>query len=639
MFGRVASDTSPLRSRGVPRVLMTGFLGLLSLVAVTGNLGAQAAVGPNTLSPMPNSMSPQVATARVLGHHSLTAPMTVEILMQPQHQNEINALIQAQYTPGSTNYHQWLPSGYFDRRYGPTLTQQVAVANYMKSFGLHLVSASSVFLMRFAGTSGQVERAFHTQINDYRLANGKTGFANANNISMPLAMNATIQGVLGLNTLPQQHTNAVHPRTVSARYGAGPSQGGLTPSQVAGIYNATGVHTVLKTNGAHVTIGLFELSQYTSADFATYISQFGLNTPSITTISTDGGATDHSGAIEVELDVEMALSLADGANIQIYSAPNTDTSIVDQYQAIATQNTADVVSTSWGECEAATTTILRDGEFDAFQKMASQGQSLFAASGDSGAFDCLTNLSNGSNQVDDPASQPYVTGVGGTSFLGTFDPGTTASPKYPTAKGAEYVWNSFNNCTNTGCFGGASGGGNSRYWAKPGYQAGPGVVSGYSKYGAAKNGWCSQPVGVQCREVPDVSIDADPYTAYSMYCTDVAGGCQYVDGNNNTIVGWQEVGGTSSGTPLWADIAVLADSYHSTATKTSRMGLLNWQIYSFDNATSGYVWFMHDPVGGSEKGIAGGQVLNNGWFPEATGYDQATGVGTPNIYYLVQRLP
>src|SRR5208283_5460228 len=108
---------------------------------------------------------------------------------------------------------------------------------------------------------------------------------------------------------------------------------------------------------------------------------------------------------------------------------------------------------------------------------------------------------NASLEVDDPGSQPWVTGVGGTE-LDSF--GTPP---------AETTWN-------TGIYEGTGGGGNSTQWTMPSWQLGPGVQSGFTKADDSYTGASPCPLSagagtVSCREVPDVSSDGDPYTGYA----------------------------------------------------------------------------------------------------------------------------
>jgi len=249
-----------------------------------------------------------------------------------------------------------------------------------------------------------------------------------------------------------------------------------------------------------------------------------------------------------------------------------------------------------------------------------------------------------------------MTAVGGTSFFGTFDPGKNAHPTYPAGK--EYVWDSANTCTRSDfsvygfdissvfglCPFGAGGGGNSMLWAKAPWQQGSGVTSPASESGA----YCGQASGVQCREVPDISLDADPGTGYAVYCTDPAAGCV-------KSAPWGKVGGTSSSAPLWAGIVALAESFGG-----HRVGLATSILYTLDNP-AGYSSALHDMVGSATYTFDWTAFLDfyfntkqvfaplsyttdsNGYgtpsgFVETPNYDMATGLGTPNVDTIVPAL-
>jgi len=195
---------------------------------------------------------------------------------------------------------------------------------------------------------------------------------------------------------------------------------------------------------------------------------------------------DYSGDIEVEADIETQIAIAPKIDrILVYNAPNDalGITITDEYLKIANDDLADSISSSWGACEQDVGFAAAQAESIAFKQMAMQGQSMFTSAGDTGAFDCLRDTGSPNLTavaVGDPASQPYVTGVGGTSF-GTFDPGSNLHPSYPT--GFETVWNVLDQCSGTSMglnnclLFGASGGGVSIFWGRPSYQHGPGVTS------------------------------------------------------------------------------------------------------------------------------------------------------------------
>ena len=161
----------------------------------------------------------------------------------------------------------------------------------------------------------------------------------------------------------------------------------------------------------------------------------------------DGGAGAGAGSGEAILDVEDVHALAPETDVLMYSAPNTDLGSLDEYDQIVNEDRAQVISTSWGECESFETTFTQSVEDEIFQEAAAQGQTVFAAAGDLGSEDChlftatapatttvtYTKTRTTALAVDDPGSQPYVTSVGGTQLTLTKTHDTTS---------AEVVWNS-----------------------------------------------------------------------------------------------------------------------------------------------------------------------------------------------------
>ena len=221
--------------------------------------------------------------------------------------------------------------------------------------------------------------------------------------------------------------------------------------------------------------------------------------------------------------------------------------------------------------------------------------------------------------------------VGGTSFRAEgagaagagavlFDPGTNPTPGYPgTSK--EVVWNRGCTSAQTDCGTyGASGGGVSRIWPEPDYAFDytntgaplPGIIEAGSQTGA----YCNQQPGVLCRESPDVSLDADPGTGYSEYCTD-PGDPLCVTGDLGTP-GWLRIGGTSCASPVYSGFVALYD-HHNKA----RAGLFNYIIYPFDS-TAGYASQLHDIT-----------IGDNGYYQAGPDYDMATGLGSPDVYNII----
>jgi subtilase family serine protease len=441
-----------------------------------------------------------------------------------------------------------------------------------------------------------------------------------------------------------------------AGYGGGPGCAGLTPSQDNSIYGAPNLGASGK--GLGVTLAVFELSAYQHSDIATWAHYFygpGF-TPPLVDVIVDGGplhpicpkgdtcpadANGYSGDIEVDADIETQLALSPAArHIVVYNAPNdfTGQTELDEYTKIADDDVADVVSSSWGLCENDVTAAYVQAENRIFQQMALQGQSMFGSAGDSGAFDCIGSDGTNIINVDDPSSQPWVTSVGGTSF-GSFNPGANPNPSYP--NGVETVWNVDNLCSsrapgagndNQGGFfwcaeTGAGGGGNSQWWGRPFYQSGPGITNPYTTHGNGTTQCALAGKGTPCREVPDISANADPYTGYAEYCTGSAATpystCAQI---TSTPSGWFGIGGTSLSSPLWSAIFADHDSYWN-----HRVGNANPLLYSLYD--SDYDGFFNDITG------IGQTTNNNGFFPTTPGYDLATGIGTPKMGALITLVP
>jgi len=618
-------------ARGLSHFSLLSFLAALSiaLVAIPGT--AFAASSANPLVKLPDSSAPLLQTSKGVGHHSVSDQITVGLVLKSSNVAQQTQLLHNLYTPSSPLFHKWLNTGDFQTRFAPAASDVTAATTYLTSHGMHLVASPSSTLLLATGTTKQIETAFHTTLNDYTGANGQTFFANSTTPQVPADIAHGTVGVLGLTSYAKAHSKAIPDAAkpnLSFPYGGGPYGRGLTPSQIAGIYNVNSVYKKLNDKGQGTTLGLFELSGYTRSDIAGYTKTFGLrNVPFVDKNVLGGpiaiGGSKDYGAAEVELDIELQIATAPGAKkILVYNAPNTELGGIAEYLQIAKDNQADSISSSWGQCEYNTTTTSHTEELQAFTQMALQGQSIFSSSGDNGAYDCGAGSGlTGQNalQVDDPSSNPFITSVGGTAFRKinrgavTFNPGSNPNPTYPGAS-AEWVW--LNQCAPGNCEGG--GGGVSRVWASSDYvayngQILPGIIEPkYSQVGA----YCGQTAANLCRQVPDVALDADPGTGYAIYCTNKAGGCT---DPAYSVKGWTRFGGTSCAAPIWAGVAALYDTYHH-----GRAGLFNYLVYPSDS-TAGYASQLHDITNG-----------NNGYYPAAKTYDLASGLGTPDVYRLIK---
>jgi kumamolisin len=623
-----------------------------------------------------NSVS--ATTDNVTGSYS-SSKMQIEVAVAPRDEAGLNTMLAALYDKNSPSYHRWLTTGQYDARFAPIPAARTAVAKFLSSSGLAVVPSDSPFLVRATGSSSQIERTFHTTLNTFKDPQGTKYFANSTPVYMPSSLVGASLGVIGLtNTVRDaQHVYRINNtlrRTAKASsatscetpyptlqqlfgladgtnfasgYGAGPGCSGLTPSQDNSLYGAP--HAGARGKGKGVDIAVFELSAYLHSDIATWAHQFygPRYNPPLVDVNVDGGplnpqcpAADqcppefngYSGDIEVDADIQTQLAIApDVSHLIVYNAPNdfTGQTSLDEWSAIAKANVADSVSSSWAVCENDAGSAYVQAENTIFRQMAAQGQSVFGGAGDTGAFGCIRSDGGTNVNVIDPPSQPWVTSVGGTSFE-NFNPGTNPHPRYPRA--GEAVWNPDNLCSDAGpgpandgqggffwCTNtGATGGGSSQFWGMPSYQKGPGVINANTTVGNGTTHCSLAATGTPCREVPDISANADQYTAYAEYCTGNANTpgsfCAQISGSR-PVPGWFGIGGTSLSSPLVSAIIADRDSLHG-----NRSGNINPTLYrEYQIAPS---LFFHDVTG------AGHIAKNNGLFPAVPGYDLATGIGT-----------
>ncbi len=660
-------------------------------VALTtaGAAGAGAANKPRVtvaFAALPHSVPK--TTDRIIGtYHSRS--MSVEVALAPRNAAGLAARLKATYTRGSASYHHWLPTGSFNARYAPSASTRAAVAAYLRSAGLSVHRSSSPFLVRASGSSAKITSAFRTSLHTYHSVTGRSYYSNSTAVRLPTTLVARVLGVIGLsNTLHYRsmverspniraHRSSAPRKTTSTDcetgyptqqqmanailgisgfpfgYGDAPGCNGLSPSQTNSLYGAP--NGGARTKGAGVNMAVFELSAYQHSDIAKYAHTFfgSSYTPPLADVNVDGGplapqcpagdqcpadANGYAGDIEVDADIETQLAVArDVRNLIVYNAPNdfTGQTELDEWTAIADANQADVVSSSWAVCENDAGSDYVQAENVIFEKMALQGQSVFGAEGDTGAFSCIRSDGTTILNVLDPPSQPWVTSVGGTSFESD-NPGHNHHPSYPT--GVETVWNPFNACNSgpgadglTGfdwcAAAGAGGGGSSQYWGRPFYQLGPGVNNPLSTVGNGSTNCSLAHTGTPCREDPDISANADENTPYGEYCTGNANTPNSVCGTfsqNQTPPGWFGIGGTSLSSPVWSAIFADRDSY-----QRARSGNANPLLYLLFNFAP-KVYF-HDITGKHQS------VNNNGYFPTTPGYDEATGIGTPRMGAIITR--
>ncbi len=419
----------------------------------------------------------------------------------------------------------------FAREHGADPSDIALVRSFAQARGLAvLLEQHARRTVILSGTVAQFCAAFAVELNHMAYPGG-TYRGRTGPIHLPAEWDGVVEAVLGLDNRPQARTHfRTRPRAGNVDRGQSSAAAPVsyTPPQVASLYEFP------SATGAGECVAIVELGGgYVPADLAAYFSGLGLATPTVTAVSVDQATNSPTGDpngpdAEVMLDVEVVGSVAPGANIAVYFAPNTDAGFLD---AITTAihdatNNPSVVSISWGGPESSWTSQAMTAMDEAFQAAATLGITVCIASGDNGSSD---GVDDGADHVDFPASSPFALACGGTSLLAA-----------QTGIASETVWDD-------GTSGGASGGGISAFFPMPSWQTG---LSALTTEG--------QSIALSMRGVPDVAGDADPDTGYDVR----------VDGSDSVI------GGTSAVAPLWA--ALVACINQSTGTKA---GYINPQLY------------------------------------------------------------
>ncbi len=502
---------------------------------------------------------------------SKTKVLPVTISLALNHEDELDQRILEVYTPGAAAYRKFVTPEEFRARYAPTQEQIDQAQAYLAASGItDLKVNANGYLIEGRASVGSLSSAFQTEIRQYKDSTGKVYFAPSSEPKLPSELR--IRAVHGLHNLTRftSFTHETPADSIRAQAGSGPL-GGLSPQDIRQAYQIPG-----QVSGAGQTIAVVALDGYNASDVASYQRAFGIPSIPLQNVLIDG-ATGAAGseAMETTLDIELASAMAPGARkIMVYQAPNSGQSVLNLYSRIANDNQAQIVTTSWGGPERMQSTSFLISESGILKQMALQGQTVFAASGDSGAYADQSSLS-----VIDPASQPFVVAVGGTRL-------NSSGGVYR----SEATWN------NGSPQQGAGGGGISSPWVPPSWQ---------NRVGTTKHrGHTSM------RKVPDVALNSDPMTGYAVFYSGR----------------WVTVGGTSAAAPLWAGFTALVNEQRQ-ANGLRQVGFLNPILYNLGRS-SRYASDFNDIQDGS----------TNLYYPAIQGWDNATGWGSMNGQGLFQDL-
>jgi kumamolisin len=517
----------------------------------------------NPLVSLTDNTVPALAHSARTSDVAASKKITAALSLKLHNEAALTKFLADVQNPKSASYRHFLKPAQFNAAFGPTQADVDKAVAYLKLSGVNDIKVSgNRQAVTFDGSAAQLEKAFHTSIGNYTdQADGTRFYANDAAPSLPANVSSVVKYVVGLDShAVRKHssTKKITPKAVASG----------TPAVLSAAYG----YGNLSATGSGVNVGFIEFDGYSSSNISTYDSTNNLTTGTVTTVPVSGQNYDSSpgsGQVEVELDIEVVHAVAPAANDYVYEAPNTNAGELAMYQQIASADTVNVVSSSWGSCETGETSSQANSVSSAIATGTAEGISYFAAAGDDGTTDCYRSSSSTAQEVDFPASSPNVTGVGGTLLNVNSD----------NSYSSESVWNSN---------GGATGGGTSQLFSAPSFQS-------------------SQTTGQ--RFVPDVAADADPSSGYYIY----------------SAGSWQTVGGTSGATPLWAGFAALQTQIHG-----SGLGNLDGTLYSIGNGSSYSTGFNDVTSGDNTLHGTTGFSADTG-YDQVTGWGSFKAVGLSGL--------
>jgi hypothetical protein len=665
----MAQSASALSSQAGPRVRITQAINDTQLVTLHGNVHPLA---------RPEFDQGAVATSQPMNRMLLLLKRSAE------QEAALRKLLEEQQTTTSPSFHRWLTPEEFGKLFGPADADIQAVTNWLSSQGFQNIKvAAGRTAIEFSGNAGTVQSAFHTAIHKFDVR-GKLRQANVSDPEIPAALTPVVAGIVSLNNFPRRsyrHLGGAYKQEANGRVvpqftgGSGSNQFfAVGPTDFSIIYNT---QPLLNggNDGTGVTIGVVGISNIDIQDVRDFRTLFGLpaNDPNIVLNGPDPGLNGAEG--EAALDVQWSGAVAPGATINLVVSEDTLTASGVDLSAfyVIDNNSADILSVSFGACEASLGSAGNQFFNALWEQAAAQGITVLVAAGDPGSAGCddfttETRASLGL-AVNGLASTPFNIAVGGTDFddVGRQTPtfwSTTNSTDGKRSSALGYIpestWN--DSCAGTAaagtlttCVGATASllnivggsGGPSAVNAKPSWQTALTPADGF-------------------RDTPDISLFAsDGPSSNSFYVECQADAlpsssppsCNASSGSFSFF----SVGGTSASTPAVAGIIALVNQ-----ALGGRQGNANVTLYkiaageNFSNCNSttapltGSSCSFYDVtkgnnsvpcVGGSPNCSSTNSTTNGvlvdpahtntpAWIAGAV-YDYATGLGTVNAQNLV----
>ncbi len=565
--------------------------------------------------------------------------LSIDFVMKLQNKDDLEKYIKETVTPYSPHYRKYISVNEFKAKYAPNPSYIHSVTAYLQSFGIKSDVHANNLTITATGTVAQLNKALNVELK-YASYKGKRIHSTKKNPTLPKAISDNILCILGLNNYSNLESRAVKQPTVIDKNDVPTGPLSLTPQDLQEHYNVNPLYKKGAT-GEGQTIGIVTLAEFNPDDAYQFWDNVGIPTkPNRIKVTDVDGGSGWDGYEETTLDVQQSGAIAPQANINVYVGPNSDTGFVDAFSNAINDNIAKQISVSWGSSELSIDAYVQQQmeapEYEEtfnqlFMQAAAQGISMFAAAGDAGAYD----ETRGTDKVfkltaDFPAASPYITAAGGTTLPFQFHSNSTGldvKVSEERAWGWDYLHDYFKarKLPDTNLINGG-GGGFSTYFNTPDYQNG---VSGVNSFSAVDEFNISQDLASATykqptlisgkgtgRNLPDLSMAADPYTGYYVYLSD--------PGQPGKNSGYAVFGGTSFVSPQLNGLSALINSADHT-----QVGFWNPQIYRFAQQTA-------SPFTPLNKNGADNDNLFYTGTP-GTLYNQATGLGIPDVSKLAEK--
>ena len=580
--------------------------------------------------------------------------MLLVLQRSPEQEAALRQLLDDQQDKSSPNYHKWLTPAQFGQQFGPADQDVQTVTAWLQLHGFQVAQVSNGrTVIEFSGTAGQVQEAFHTSIHKY-VVNGEEHWANASDPQIPTALTPVVRGVWTLHNFLKKPLVHLAELKIPAKLVPGapgkpplvtfpdnPPLHALGPADYATIYNIAPLYTQ-GINGTGITIAVVARSDTYNGrqDIGAFLSTFGLSavTPVSTPDGPDPGDLGGGEELEATLDASWAVAIAPGATVRPVVSASTNTSdgadLSELY--IIDNNVGNVMTESFGGCEADVTSAEATSISQLAEQAAAQGITYIVSAGDSGAEGCdnpnTESTATGPLSVNVLASTPFTVAAGGTMFnengqdsqywSSTNGTGFESALSYI----PENAWNEScagAQCGTQGASIWAGGGGASMYFAKPAWQAG---VAGIPQDGF--------------RDVPDISLTSAQHDPY-LICLE--GSCT-PDSQGDIFLA--AVYGTSAAAPSFAGIMALVDQKNS-----SSQGQANYVLYRLAagetlsqcngsaSTTPPAAGCIFNDVTQGNNAVPGesGYGTSTVQYKAGVGYDLATGLGSVNVANLVNQ--